>query len=130
MGFSYNTDTATAVNRDYVRFSIDDKVEDYGPLPSGVNFTDDELDMIIELEGSWQRAVAACFEALHAAWAKHVSWTADGMSISQSHVADEYRMLAEKQRKAYGGVPGATARARSVIKVDGYSQDIASDEVT
>ena len=127
--FSYTTgDDATG--RDHVRFRIRDTAEGCGPLPDDENFSDDELDMTITAEGSWQRAIAACYEALEAAWAPHVSWTADGMSISQSNVALEYRKLAEKWRRMFGGAPGGTMHSRTMTRIDGYSQDIDSDEVT
>jgi hypothetical protein len=130
MSFTYMAG-ATAVERDYVRSRIRDVTLDSGPLPAGENFSDEELDMIITSEGdSWNRAIAACYEALAAAWAPHVSWTADGMSISQGQTVPAYDKLAERARKRYGGVPGQGSHARSVIRTDGYSQDIAADEVT
>ena len=130
MAFTYTTDS-TAVGRDYIRFRIRDTVVDSGPLPLGANFSDAELDMIITAEeDSWQRGVAACYETLAAAWAPHPSWTADGMSISQGQTPIAFDKLAARWRKLYGGSPGFTARARSIIKVDGYSQDVPANQVT
>ena len=130
MAFSYTTDS-TATGRDYIRFRIRDTTENAGPLPGGANFSDAELDMIITAEeDSWQRGVAACYEALAAAWAPHPSWTADGMSISQGQTPIAFDKLAARWRKLYGGSPGFTARARSIIKVDGYSQDVPANQVT
>lgn len=126
--FSYETGTA-ATERDYIRFAIDDVKEGSGPKPESENFTDEELDMMLGVEGTWQRAVAACYEALHAAWATHVSWQGDGLSVSMSHAAMRWNKLAEYQRKRFGGATGATGRSRTFIKVDGYSQDIAATEV-
>ena len=127
MSHSYMTSTS-AVDRDFVRFRINDITVDAGPRPGGENFSDEELDMIITEEGSWQRAVAACYEALSAAWAQHTSWTADGMSISQYATMQKYDDLASSWRRMYGGL--ATAHSRSVIRTDGYSQVTPVDDVT
>lgn len=129
MSFSYYDDPANPQTRDYVRFHIDDKVEGGGPLPGDRNFTDHELDMIIAEEGNWRRAVAACFEALQAAWTPNPSWTADGMSVSQSHVSKNYEPQAKLWRQRHGGAAGTWGYARTVIRVDGYSTDIPSNEV-
>lgn len=130
MSFTYFLDPNDPQDRDYVRFHIDDKTDGSGPLPGDRNLSDHEIDMILEVEGTWQRAVAACFEALEAAWVPNPSWSADGMSISQSHIAKNYGPLAEKWRKRYGGRTGSWGYSRSVIRVDGYSQTIASNEVS
>jgi len=128
MSFSYKTDS-TASGKDYVRFRIRDNIENSGPLPSDENFSNEELEMIITEEGSWQRAVAACYEALSSAWAKHPSFTADGLAISQSHIAAKYDQMASRWRRMYGGAPGSRSHARTIIKVDGYSQDVPATEV-
>ena len=127
MSYSYMTSDSPN-DRDFVRFRINDIAVDSGPKPGGDNFSNEELDMIITEEGSWRRAVAACYETLSAAWAEHTSWTADGMSISQSATMQKYDDLAIRWRRMHGGL--ATAHSRSVIRVDGYSQDTPVDEVT
>ena len=130
MSFTYFIDRDDPQERDYVRFQIQDTIEDSGPLPLDTNFADHEIDAMINVEGSWQRAVAACYEALAAAWIVNPSWTADGYSVSQSHIGKNFSELATEWRKKYGGTTGKTAHARSVTRVDGYSQDVPSDEVT
>ena len=130
MSFSYYVDPASPQERDYVRFRIQDTVENSGPLPGDRNFSDHELDMIITEEGSWQKAITACYEALAAAWMVNPSWSDDGMSISQSHIGKNFSDLAAAWRNKYGGSPGSSAFSRSMIRVDGYSDDIASDEVS
>lgn len=129
MSFTYFVDPANPNDRDYVRFAIDDRTEGSGPLPGDRNFTDHELDMMITQEGTWQRATAACFEALEAAWVPNPSWQADGLSVSQSHVAKNYGPLAIRWRQRWGGKGGTWGFSRTVIRVDGYSDDIASNEV-
>lgn len=129
MAFTYFTDTDNPEARDFVRFRIQDTVENSGPLPGDANFSDEVLDAIILEEGTWQRAVAACYEALAAAWTPNPSWQADGLSVSQSHIGRNYADLADKWRKKYGGHRGAWSFSRTVIRVDGYSDDVASNEV-
>lgn len=134
MSFSYTTGS-DAEERDYIRFAINDVKQDSGQKPEGENFADEELDMMLVVEGKWQRAVAACYEALQAAWATHPDWQGDGLAVKAAKIADQYAKLGERQRKLFpGGTSGATSgHARSMIKVDGYSQDIAFgtvDDVT
>ena len=104
MAFTYLGDLST--DRDKVRFYIFDKVADSGPLPSDTNFTDEELDALITAEGNWQRATAAAFETLAAAWTRHVTFTADGLSISRSDIADGYTEKAALWRKRWGSASG------------------------
>jgi hypothetical protein len=130
MSFTYFHDPAAPVERDYVRFHLNDVIKDSGPLPENYNFSDHELDMLLDLEGTWQRAVAAGFEALEAAWLPHPTFQADGMSVSLSHISKNYGDTAQRWRRIYGGQPGSSIKARSLIRVDGYSQDVASDEVS
>ena len=63
---TYKGDLSTDLDR--VRFYLGDTddVTFVGPKPDGSFFGDDELNGLITLEGSWQRAVAAGFETLAA----------------------------------------------------------------
>lgn len=129
MAFTY-TDTLVS-DRDKVRFAIGDTVEASGPKPEDGNFTDAEVDGLLALEGSWGRAAAAAFEALSALWAKHVSFGADGMSASQSDIANQYRQSATEWRKKYGtSIPAGAGAFGSTapIRADGYSDDLDSIE--
>ena len=122
-------DPANPTTRDHVRFAIDDVTPNDGPRPGGANFTDAEIDMVIAAEGNWQRAVAGLLEVLHSHWVDHVSWQADGTSVSMSHVPKGYMDRAKEMRRKYGGTPGTQGYARSIIRIDGYSQDKPSDMV-
>jgi hypothetical protein len=124
MAVTYTPTSAT--ERDYI---IRDTVENSGPLPEGANFSDDEIAMMLAVEGTWQRTVAACYEALHSAWADHVSWQGDGISVSMSHVPKNYEAKAKQQRKLFGATPGQASFTRSMTRVDGYSQDVASNVI-
>lgn len=112
---------------DKVRFYLQDTVNSSGPKPADGNFTDDELSALVTVEGAWQRAVAAGFEALASAWRKYPSFTADGLKLDRSNIADGYDAKAKEWRKLYGtSVASKTggAGSRAVTRVDGYSSDI------
>ena len=128
MAFTY--DTANPGSREYVRFHLRDTTSGSGPLPDDDNFSNAELDMMLAEEGTWQRAVAAGYEALAAAWFINPSWQADGLAVSQSHIGKNFADLGSLWRKRHGGAFGSTAFARSVIKVDGYSDDVRADTVS
>jgi hypothetical protein len=54
--FSYNDDLDA--NRDKVRFWLQDTVKSKGPKPANGNFSDQEINGLITIEETWQRAVA------------------------------------------------------------------------
>lgn len=122
--FTYRGDLSTT--RDQVRFYVDDTVEASGPKPDGGNFTDEEIDGLVTLEGSWQRAVAAIFETLAGAYADLVDITAGPRRESLSQTAGAYQSLAQMWRRQHGG--GTAAGSRFVTRVNGYSDDVAADE--
>ena len=124
--FTY-TDTLAA-DRDKIRFSIADTEYEAGPKPNGANFTDAELDGLLAIEGTWQKAVADAFEALASAWSTHTTFTADGVSVSQSHIAERYAKEAEKWRKLYGYGGAASSGVVAITRLDGYSDDVSNEE--
>jgi hypothetical protein len=128
MSFTY-TDTLAA-SRDKVRFYLQDTTYNGGPKPADANFSDEELDGLISVEGTWQRAVAAGFEALAAAWRRYPNFSADGLQVSRSDIAKGYDAQAADWRTRYGAATGASrAGSRAVTRVDGYSNDVDSHEV-
>jgi hypothetical protein len=97
-------------------------------LPGDVNFTDNEPNGLITLEGTWPRAVAAGFETLAAAWAIHPTFNAGDMGVSQSDIVKQFRESAKEYRDRFG-VTGTTAAGSSAVtRADGYSDDL--DNVT
>jgi hypothetical protein len=125
VAFTYSDDLA--LDKDRVRFALGDTVLRSGPKPADANFSDAEIAGVIVIEGTWQRATAALFEALASLWARHVTFGADGMSASLSDVAEQYRASAKEWRQKHGG--GSTSGSQAVIRADGYSQDIDNIEV-
>ncbi len=126
MAYTYLGTLAT--DRDKVRFAIQDTVSGAGPKPQDGNFADAELDGLVTVEGTWQRAVAASFETLAAAWRRYPSFSADGLSLQRSNIADGYALQAKEWRARYGHVGASRAGSHAPIRQDGYSTDIASNE--
>jgi hypothetical protein len=126
-------DATLPADLDKVRFYLQDTVSGSGPKPADGNFTDGEITGLITVEGSWQRAVAAGFETLAAAWRRYPSFTADGLQLDRNKIADGYAAQATVWRKAHGD--SVTARggsggagSRSVTKIDGYSSTVTNTE--
>jgi hypothetical protein len=129
MSFTYGR--ALTTDRDRLRFYIGDVTSGSGPLPGSANFSDEELDGLLTTEGAWQRAEAAAFERLAAAWMGHPSFSADGLQLSRSDIAKGYAEKAAALRKKYGASSAASVSrvgSHAVTRVDGYSDDVTSWE--
>lgn len=126
MTYTYIGNLST--NLDKVRFYIGDVVSGTGPKPTGGNFTDEEIGGLITAEGSWEKAVAAIFEILAGMYSSYVDITVGPRREALSQASKSYREQASEWRSRYGG-SSSTAGARAVTRTDGYSDDIASDEV-
>lgn len=126
MAFNYLGTLAT--DRDKVRFHLRDTVEGSGVFPGDANLTDAEIDGLVSAAGSWQRAVGAGFRLLAAAWDRHPSFQADGLKLNRSDIAKGFRAEAEHWEKSYGIT--SPVYVAGIIRKDGYSDDIASDDVT
>lgn len=126
MTFTYAGTLAT--NLDRVRFYIQDTVSGDGPKPDNVNFTDAELTGLLTVEGSWQRAVAGAFEALASAWARYADIQVGVRREALLAIAEFYRRQAKEWRDQYGASASGVG-TRHPTRIDGYSSDVASDEV-
>lgn len=124
-GFTYLGDLST--DRDKARFYIGDTDPSDGPIPGGSNFSDGEIDGLITAEGSWQRAVAGAFETLAAQWGQYVDTAVGPRREQLSQTAERYTKLAAEWRKRHGST--ASAGVRHITRVDGYSDDVAANEV-
>jgi hypothetical protein len=117
--------------RDKVRFYLQDTVSGAGPKPADGNFSDAELTALLAAEGSWQRAVAAGFETLAAAWYKYPTFTADGLTLNRDKIANGFAEQAKVWRAAYGTAAASRAGgagSRATTRVDGYSSTITNQE--
>lgn len=121
------TDTLLT-DRDKIRFNIGDTVENSGPKPSGGNFSDNEIAGVLTSEGSVGRATARLYEALASIWARYVDSKIGPRDEKLSKVADNYRALAVQWRDDYGTSVSRVSTGFAT-RVDGYSDDIAGDDV-
>lgn len=121
-------DPSLTTDLDRVRFHLGDTDTRYA-LPEDANFDDGELLGLISLEGTWQRAVAAGFEALASAWSKHTTFLS-GMrtGASDSDIAKQYAANAADWRKRFGTAHMSVSGSSKVVRADAYSTDL--DNVT
>jgi hypothetical protein len=125
MTFTYAGTLATDL--DQIRFYVSDVTSGSGPKPDGTNFTDEELNGLLTAEGTVGRSVAAAFESLSAIWRTRYNFSTEGQRFDRASVADGYAKLAAEWRDKYGS-PGSRVGAGPVTRIDGYSDDIDSDE--
>ena len=125
MTLTYAGDYSTDLDK--IRFHIADTTASSGPRPAGANFTDEVLTPLITAQGTWQRAVAVVLDVLATEWSRYADITVGPRRESYSQIADSYRKQAAQWRKDNSILPGALVAG--VIRVDGYSDDITSDDV-
>jgi hypothetical protein len=125
MAFTYLGTLATDLDK--VRFHVGDVVNAAGPRPADGNFTDAELNALVTLEGSWQRAVGAAFERLAAEWVRYPNFATDGIKLDRGSIAAGYAAQAAKWRKDFPRPVGVKVAGQ--ITKDAYSDDVASDDV-
>lgn len=126
MSFTY--DTATDIGK--VRFALGDVTNGTGIKPDGTNFSDSEIDLLLTREGSWGAAAAACCETLAVWYARVVNISVGPRREDLGAIRQVYAELAARLRLQYGGGGVAHGFSAGVVRVDGYSQDVASDAVT
>ena len=125
MTLTYVGDLSTSL--DLVRFYLNDTTANSGPRPAEANYSDEELGAIITAEGSWQRAVGVMLDVLATEWSRHADITVGPRHQSFSQVAEAYAKRAAKWRVDNNVYPGI--HTAGVIRVDGYSDDVASNDV-
>jgi hypothetical protein len=128
--FTYRGDLSTDLDK--VRFYIGDTSDTAtggtGVKPDGSNYTDEEINGVIATEGSYQAAVSSMAYTLAFAFASKSNLRVELYSESFSDIADRYQKLGDEwQEKADKQVSGLSVS--NITRVDGYSDDIASDEV-
>jgi hypothetical protein len=120
---TYLGDLSTDLDR--VRFAIGDTEVDAGPKPEDENFSDDELNGLLLIEGTWQRAAAAAFENLATLWTNKVTFTAGSqVAANLSDIAAGYRASALEWRSRYGSADSGGAGTCASTRADGYSDDL------
>lgn len=120
MAFSY--DPSLTTDLDKIRRAINDTVENVGALPNKRNFADEEIVAIRQQEDDWRLAVAACFDALAAAWSTEVNFDVMSGSYSNSDPAKRFREAAADYRKRFGHLERIERASTVAFSVrDGYS---------
>ncbi len=122
MTITYNT--ATDLGK--CRLAIGDTVDGTGVKPDGTNFTDAEVQIFLDAEGTWGRAAAAACETLATWWARAVDVGVGPRRESLSQVSAAYAKQGKQLRAQHGG--SGRIFVAGVIRADGYSDDKASDD--
>lgn len=106
MSFSYST--ALTTSRDKVRFFIGDTTVNSGPKPSGGNFTDQEIDAVVTMEGSWHKAAALLLRTLASLWMNEATTVKIGpYSVTYTDRAKMYEQkAAEVESKMASSIAG------------------------
>lgn len=115
-------------DRDIIRAQLNDTVSGSGPKPNGGNFSDNEIAGILAVEGSANRAIARFYEILAGVWANKGLSEIGPRKEDLKAVSEAYAKLARQWREDYGSAVSSVTSS-FVTRVDGYSQDIAGDEV-
>lgn len=123
MTFSYDLDTDIGK----VRLEIGDTVESQGVKPNGSNLTDEELQHMLDEEGSVGRASARACEILARFYAPLVDLAVGPKRESLSKAHAQWMKVAKDLRAKHGGT--AATFSVGVIPKDGFSKAAPSDYV-
>lgn len=107
MAFTYIGDLSTDLDK--VRFYIQDTEDGNGPKPEHGNFTDAEISALVLLEGSWQLAVAGCFDALSAAWQDSPVFGVSDLGTTHGRIAEGFTTKANAWRERVRGGDGISS---------------------
>ncbi len=117
MPFTYDTANPTDVTR--VRYHLQDTDS------AAVIFSDEEIQFVIDEEGSYQAAVISLIEAVMAKLANEPDMSADWLKIDWRGSRESWvRLLNEKKKKFKLGLMIVTASAKHIYRVDGLQKDI------
>lgn len=101
MTFSYDHKANPTVAK--IRLLIGDTKQNSGPRPDSSNFSDEEIDVFLDMEGNHaMRAAAAALETLSTEWAKHAGELRTGPVDESFEQATAYSDRAEAMRSAWG----------------------------
>jgi hypothetical protein len=119
-----------------IRLELGDDTAGAGVLPTGNNLTDEQLQVVLNREGSVMRTVAGVCELLSTRWAQLADLQVGPRRESYSQVSAAYLKRAAELRDRYGDASGTDAEQAtysgvfsvSVIRADGYSENLPSTE--
>lgn len=113
MTFTYTPEAVDDVTR--VRFWTGDTTE-------GENFlSDEEIDMMISEEGSYQKAVIACLQLIIAKLSQP-NFTADWLTVDNKSAREGYQTLLAQMRNKFG-VAALSSGVQSVTRSDSADDD-------
>jgi hypothetical protein len=130
MTFTYDLASldGTIVDISKIRLEIGDTISGDGVLPDRSNLSDEEISVISTREGGGMRAVAAVCELLSRHWARVANITVGPRKEELGKVSEQWLKIADDIREDFGFTSGR-ASTSALTRVDGYSDDILSDEV-
>lgn len=123
MAFTYDLNSSDEMLRkvSQVRLHLGDTVENKGVRPDDSNLSDEEIAVLLNLEGdNVMRAVAAACEVLARMWARAANMWSGDRREELSQVALAYERQAKELRRQHGG--GGTAFSISFHRHDAYSE--------
>lgn len=127
--FSYDlssSDTNTALVAK-VRLWLGDTVQGVGVLPDGSNFQDEEILLMLDLNGNDSAlAVTALYRPLAARWAVYADVTVGPRKEALSQVAERWQKLAEAAEAAKAAA--VTGFILDPIRNDGFYQEYGLQE--
>jgi len=123
MAFTYDiaSSDSDTLTLSQLRLEIGDTEQDAGPRPRSQNFSDAELQSLLDREGDVMRAAAGACEILARQWARVASARVGQLSNEYNHVSEMFRDQARALREQYGG-GGASGVALALERSDGYSE--------
>ena len=127
MSFTYIGDLSS--NRDQVRFHIGDTILEKGPLPDRENFTDDEIDGLLTLNSTVDKAVPEALDAIAARWSAYANTQVGPRREELGEIAESFRDQAQRWREDRGVNQRSTAGARWLTRYDAYSTQFDAGDV-
>lgn len=107
--FTYDPANVTDITR--VRFHVFDTNE------ATAMFSDEEIQMVLDEQTSWQRAVIVLIEAKIAEVASTPSFTADWLRVDQASALNGLKELLQQKKRQFG-FSGITVSSGHVYRAD------------
>jgi hypothetical protein len=130
MTFTYIGDLSTDL--DEIRFTIGDTIEDDGVKPgtgSATNFSDEEIEGLLLLEGSVIRAVGRIYQTLANIWSRYVDSKIGPRDEKLSKIADNWRKQWQDHVKQHGTSGTDIVLGYLVENLDQEEEDVYGDSL-
>ena len=122
---SITTSLTTDLGKLRLELADDNAAAGLGVLPDGGNYTDAQLQVFLDREGSVMGALAAACENLHMRYLLDANQNEGQRRDDGRGTALRYASQARQLRRQYGGP--ARVYAGGVIRQDAYSEDAPTD---